>query len=78
MSKELLSFLPLGHLSEVLWVGYHRFVLKRGSSHKRALDKINLDPNLVDEVFMAMCSGWCRTTLPSAAIYAGLPDGVAW
>jgi hypothetical protein len=27
---------------------------QRGSSHKRALDKINLDPNLVDEVFMAM------------------------
>jgi acetyl-CoA acetyltransferase len=76
----LLSFLPLGHLSEVLWWVIYRFCSQvRGSSHKGALDKINLDPNLVDEVFMGnvIQAGVGQAPARQAAIYAGLPDSVA-
>jgi acetyl-CoA C-acetyltransferase len=74
----LLSFLPLGHLSEVYgWVIY-RFCSQVRGSHKRALDKINLDPNLVDEVFMGnvIQAGVGQAPARQAAIYAGLP-GIA-
>jgi hypothetical protein len=61
-------------------VGYLLFLSPvRGSSHKRALDKINLDPNLVDEVFMGnvIQAGVGQAPARQAAIYAGLPDSVA-
>jgi acetyl-CoA C-acetyltransferase len=46
---------------------------------KGALDKINLDPNLVDEVFMGnvIQAGVGQAPARQAAIYAGLPDSVA-
>jgi acetyl-CoA C-acetyltransferase len=46
---------------------------------KGALDKINLDPNLVDEVFMGnvVQAGVGQAPARQAAIYAGLPDSVA-
>jgi acetyl-CoA C-acetyltransferase len=46
---------------------------------KGALDKINLDPNLVDEVFMGnvIQAGVGQAPARQAAIYAGLPDTVA-
>lgn len=45
---------------------------------KGALDKINLDPNLVDEVFMGnvIQAGVGQAPARQAAIYAGLPDSV--
>jgi acetyl-CoA acetyltransferase family protein len=46
---------------------------------KGALDKINLDPNLVDEVFMGnvVQAGVGQAPARQAAIYAGLPNSVA-
>tara|TARA_R110000868_G_scaffold52107_2_gene164862 strand:- start:5600 stop:6778 length:1179 start_codon:yes stop_codon:yes gene_type:complete len=46
---------------------------------KGAIDKINLDPNLVDEVFMGnvVQAGVGQAPARQAAIYAGLPDSVA-
>jgi len=46
---------------------------------KGALDKISLDPNLVDEVFMGnvVQAGVGQAPARQAAIYAGLPDSVA-
>ncbi len=46
---------------------------------KGALDKINLDPNLVDEVFMGnvVQAGVGQAPARQAAVYAGLPDSVA-
>jgi hypothetical protein len=45
---------------------------------KGALDKINLDPNLVDEVLWVTLSSRYRTSsCRQAAIYAGLPNTVA-
>jgi len=46
---------------------------------KGALDKINLDPNLVDEVFMGnvVQAGVGQAPARQAAIYAGLPNTVA-
>jgi acetyl-CoA acetyltransferase len=52
MNKELLSYLPLEHLSEVLWGLSTVTAPKLGQQQSKALDKINLDPNLIDEVFM--------------------------
>jgi acetyl-CoA C-acetyltransferase len=45
---------------------------------KGALDKINLDPNLIDEVFMGnvIQAGVGQAPARQAAIYAGLPDSV--
>jgi acetyl-CoA acetyltransferase family protein len=45
---------------------------------KGALDKINLDPNLVDELFMGnvVQAGVGQAPARQAAIYAGLPDSV--
>ena len=45
---------------------------------KGALDKINLDPNLVDEVIMGnvVQAGVGQAPARQAAIYAGLPDSV--
>ncbi|MDD5150495.1 MAG: acetyl-CoA C-acyltransferase [Flavobacterium sp.] len=44
-----------------------------------ALDKINLDPNLVDEVFMGnvVQAGVGQAPARQAALFAGLPDSVA-
>jgi acetyl-CoA C-acetyltransferase len=61
-------------------VGYLLFLHSQvRRSHKRALDKINLDPNLVDEVFMGnvIQAGVGQAPARQAAIYAGLPDSVA-
>jgi hypothetical protein len=45
---------------------------------KGALDKINLDPNLVDEVLWVRCqAGTGQAPARQAAIYAGLPNTVA-
>lgn len=46
---------------------------------KGALDKINLDPNLVDEVFMGnvVQAGVGQAPARQAAIFAGLPNSVA-
>ena len=46
---------------------------------KGALDKINLDPNLVDEVFMGnvVQAGVGQAPARQAALFAGLPDTVA-
>jgi acetyl-CoA C-acetyltransferase len=46
---------------------------------KGALDKINLDPNLVDEVFMGnvVQAGVGQAPARQASIYAGLPNSVA-
>ena len=46
---------------------------------KGAIDKINLDPNLVDEVFMGnvVQAGVGQAPARQAAIYAGLPDSVS-
>jgi len=46
---------------------------------KGALDKINLDPNLIDEVFMGnvVQAGVGQAPARQAAKYAGLPDSVA-
>jgi hypothetical protein len=52
MNKELLSYLPLEHLSEVYGIIYSNCTKIRAAAIKGALDKINLDPNLIDEVFM--------------------------
>jgi acetyl-CoA C-acetyltransferase len=45
---------------------------------KGALDKINLDPNLVDEVFMGnvVQAGVGQAPARQAAVFAGLPDSV--
>ena len=45
---------------------------------KGALEKINLDPNLVDEVFMGnvVQAGVGQAPAKQAAIYAGLPDSI--
>ena len=45
---------------------------------KGALQKINLDPNLVDEVFMGnvVQAGVGQAPAKQAAIYAGLPDNI--
>ena len=45
---------------------------------KGALDKINLDPNLVEEVFMGnvVSAGLGQAPARQAAIYAGIPDTV--
>jgi acetyl-CoA C-acetyltransferase len=45
---------------------------------KGALDKINLDPNLVDEVLMGnvVQAGTGQAPARQAAIYAGIPDSV--
>ena len=46
---------------------------------KGAIDKINLDPNLVDEVFMGnvVQAGVGQAPARQASIYAGLPNSVA-
>ena len=46
---------------------------------KGAIDKINLDPNLIDEVFMGnvVQAGVGQAPARQAAKYAGLPDSVA-
>lgn len=46
---------------------------------KGALDKINLDPNLVDEVFMGnvVQAGIGQAPARQAALFAGLPDNVS-
>jgi acetyl-CoA C-acetyltransferase len=46
---------------------------------KGALDKINLDPNLIDEVFMGnvVQAGVGQAPARQAALYAGLPNSVA-
>jgi acetyl-CoA C-acetyltransferase len=68
----LLSYLPLEHLSEVLWGLSTVTAPKLGAAAiKGALDKINLDPNLIDEVFMGNGSSWLDKLL-QAAIFAGL------
>jgi hypothetical protein len=54
MNKELLSFLPLEHLSEVYGIITVTAPKLGAAAIKGALDKINLDPNLIDEVFMVM------------------------
>ena len=45
---------------------------------KGALDKIKLDPNLVDEVFMGnvVSAGLGQAPARQAAIFAGIPDTV--
>jgi acetyl-CoA C-acetyltransferase len=47
----MLSYLPLEHLSEVYGINSNCTKI-RAAAIKGALDKINLDPNLIDEVFM--------------------------
>jgi acetyl-CoA C-acetyltransferase len=45
---------------------------------KGALDRINLDPNLVDEVYMGVVqAGTGQAPARQAAIFAGLPNTVA-
>jgi acetyl-CoA C-acetyltransferase len=45
---------------------------------KGALDRINLDPNLVDEVYMGnVQAGTGQAPARQAAIFAGLPNTVA-
>ena len=45
---------------------------------KGALEKINLDPNLIEEVFMGnvVSAGLGQAPARQAAIYAGIPDNV--
>jgi acetyl-CoA C-acetyltransferase len=61
-------------------VDYLQYPLKvRCNSHKRALDRINLDPNLVDEVYMGnvVQAGTGQAPARQAAYFAGLPNTVA-
>jgi acetyl-CoA C-acetyltransferase len=74
MNKELSSFLLEPHWS-FIWIitaprlGY--------IARLEALDKINLDPNLVDEVLWVTSAGTGQAPARQAAIYAGLPNTVA-
>jgi acetyl-CoA C-acetyltransferase len=79
MNKELLSYLPLEHLSEVLWgIIYSNCTKIRAAAIKGALDKINLDPNLIDEVFMGnVVQAGVGQAPARQALYAGLSNSVA-
>jgi acetyl-CoA C-acetyltransferase len=68
---------PLEHLSEVLWGLSTVTAPKLGAAAiKGALDKINLDPNLIDEVFMGnvVQAGVGQAPARQAALYAGLSN----
>ena len=77
----MLLFLQLELLSEVLWADYLQLPApKLGAvAIKGALDKIKLDPNLVDEVFMGnvVQAGVGQAPARQAAIFAGLSNAVA-
>jgi acetyl-CoA C-acetyltransferase len=61
MNKRVVIVSPLEHLSEVLWISTVPAPRLGAIAIKGALDKIKLDQNLVDEVYI-MCSGWRRTS----------------
>ena len=77
----MLLFLPLEHLSEVLWGDYLQLAAPKlgAAAIKGALDKIQLDPNLVDEVFMGnvVQAGTGQAPARQAALFAGLSNSVA-
>jgi acetyl-CoA C-acetyltransferase len=60
-------------------VDYLQYPLQGAIAIKGALDRINLDPNLVDEVYMGnvVQAGTGQAPARQAAIFAGLPNTVA-
>jgi acetyl-CoA C-acetyltransferase len=76
MNKRVVILSPLEHLSKFYGIIYSNCTKIRSSSNQRALDKINLDPNLIDEVFMGnvVQAGVGQAPARQAALYAGLSN----